>query len=65
MLNSAIKRKVIDMNTLFIKIFFSIFSFCTLFYILSFANYEIKQKKNIYGGFFAFLYSLIGDMLGL
>lgn len=48
------------MNTLFIKIFFSIFSFFTIFYILSFATYEIKQKKNTYGGIFVIFYTLIG-----
>ena len=53
------------MNTLFIKIFFSIFSFFTIFYVFSFSKHEIKNNKNKYGGIFVFIYSLIGILLSI
>ena len=40
------------MNTLFIKIFFSIVCLFIFFYVLSFSLYEIKTNKNVLGGIF-------------
>ena len=53
------------MNTIFIKIFFSIFSFCTIFYVFSFCKFEFKKNKNKYGSIFVFIYSLIGILLSI
>ncbi len=46
------------MNTVFIKIFFSFISIIILEYMFSFANFEIKTKKNILGALFVIFFSL-------
>ena len=47
------------MNTLFIKIIFSIFTIIVLLYVSSYAKFEIVKNNNIGGGIFIFLLSLI------
>ena len=46
------------MNTIFIKIFFSIVCLLSLIHIWSFAVFEIKENKNVYGGIFTILFAI-------
>lgn len=46
------------MNTIFIKIFFSIICLFIFFYILSFAIFEIKTNKNIFGSIFTIIFTV-------
>ena len=45
------------MNTLFIKIIFSIFTIAIFLYVSSYAKFEITKKNNIIGGIIVFLFT--------
>ena len=47
------------MNNMHIKIIFLIFTIAIFLYSSSYANFEIKTKKNIIGGIIVFIFSLI------
>ena len=46
------------MNTIFIKIFFSIICIFIFFHIFSFAVFEIKTNRNIFGGVFTIVFTV-------
>ena len=48
------------MNTLFIRLFFSLICLYILFYVFSFSLFEIKNRHNILGGVFSFLITFSG-----
>ena len=50
------------MNTLFIKIFFSVICLFIFFYIISFSMFEIKTNKNILGGIFT-IFITVGSII--
>lgn len=50
------------MNTIFIKIFFSIVCLLILLYVISFSLFEIKTKKNLLGGIFT-IFITVGSII--
>lgn len=46
------------MNTVFIKIFFSIVCILILLHLISFSIFEIKTNKNIFGGVFTIIFTV-------
>ena len=48
------------MNTIFIKAIFLIYTLFIFLYSSSYAKFEITQDKNIFGGIFIFIFSLLG-----
>lgn len=46
------------MNTIFIKIFFSVMCLFIFFYMMSFSIFEIKTNKNVYGGIFTIVFTV-------
>lgn len=46
------------MNTVFIKIFFSLVCTYMFLHIISFSIFEIKTNKNIFGGVFTILFAV-------
>ena len=46
------------MNTIFIKIFFSIVCIFIFFHVLSFSIFEIRTNKNIFGGVFTIVFTV-------
>ena len=47
------------MNTLFIKIIFSIFTIAIFLYSSSYAKFEIVKNNNIVGGIMVFIFALV------
>lgn len=50
------------MNTIFIKIFFSIICLFMLLYVISFSLFEIKTNKNLFGGLFT-IFLTVGSII--
>lgn len=50
------------MNTIFIKIFFSLMCLFMLLYVVSFSIFEIKTNHNLLGGIFA-IFITVGSII--
>lgn len=46
------------MNTIFIKLFFSLICIFIFLYMFSFSLFEIKKHKNIFGGISTILFTI-------
>ena len=53
------------MNTFSIKLFFSEVCIAILIHMISFANFEIKQKNNKFGGICTIVFSLVSIVLSV
>ena len=47
------------MNNIFIKLYFSLICIFIFFYIFSFSMFEIKNKKNKFGGIITILFTVV------
>ena len=52
------KERFVKLNTFSIKLFFSEICIVIFLHMVSFALFEIKQRKNKFGGIFTILFSL-------
>lgn len=50
------------MNTIFIKIFFSVICLFIFLYVLSFSIFEIKTNHNLFGGIFT-IFITVGSII--
>lgn len=46
------------MNNLYIKLFFSLICLILFFYMISFSIFEIKNKKNLFGGVITIIFTI-------